>query len=437
MLALVKMALRNLVAHKAKSLIVGTIVSLGAAILVVGLSSINTAQQGLARSFVRDFTGHVMISGISEGSISLYGVQSIGGTEATPVLPRVEDIAAWLRSQPEVDRFTTQLTGASQINVEQNDTQDPASLAFLFGIDADGYHVMFDNLDVVSGRYLRPGEPGVLFSVPQIRVLERQLATKIAVGDTVLLQNFGTAVRAVTVRGIFEFKRPQAALDSVSYVDPAMLRALAGVGTDWDAPGNASNAWHFIIVDLKNAADAPRFIARTDAWLSREGIAAQASGWQRAAGPFATIPSMIRAVFMAAVFIVSVVAVIIIMNTLVASVIERTSEIGTMRALGARKGFVWRMFFLETLAISIVFGLIGIAVGSGLIGILNAAGIPATNSLLRVIAGSSVLRPVISATAIPASIVVMLVIAVIAHLYPVAVALKVQPVRAIQDGQNS
>ncbi len=65
---------------------------------------------------------------------------------------------------------------------------------------------------------------------------------------------------------------------------------------------------------------------------------------------------MIRIVFSVAILIVAIVAIIIIMNTLVISVIERTGEIGTMRALGAQKPFVWLMFLVETLTVTIVFG---------------------------------------------------------------------------------
>jgi putative ABC transport system permease protein len=196
------------------------------------------------------------------------------------------------------------------------------------------------------------------------------------------------------------------------------------------------SSWHYVIVTLKNPADAPRFIAETNKWLSANGIEAAAGGWQRAAGPFATIPSLIRILLVAAILVVSVVAMIIIMNTLVASVIERTSEIGTMRALGAKKGFVWRMFFIETLTISILFGLIGTGIGAALVAALNALGIPASNTLLQLLVGGPVLRPVVSVSALGASVIVFFTIGVIAHLYPVAVALRIPPIRAIRTGQN-
>jgi ABC-type lipoprotein release transport system permease subunit len=427
MLVFVKMALRNLVAHKAKSLIVGSIIAVGVIILVAGMSFMDTAAIGLRRSFIENFTGDVIISGKAGAPVSLFGVQSMGGTESTPILPRYEEVMAHLKGQPGVKGVTSQVTGASQINIEGNDSANVDSLVFMFGIDPASYRAMFDNLDLRSGRYLKPGEQGILLSAPQVASLDRELKTDIKVGDTVIVQNFGTAIRAVTVRGIFDFKRSNAALGMISYIDAASLRALEG---------DPADAWHFIIVSLVDPRETPRFIAQTNQWLSANGIQAQAAGWQKAAGPFATIPGLIRILMVVAILIVSVVAVIIIMNTLVASVIARTGEIGTMRALGARKGFIWLMFLIETLAISIVFGLIGTLIGAVAILALNAVGIPAANTILQLLVGGPVLRPVISGSALGASVLVFFMIGVIAHLYPVAVALRIPPIRAIRAGQN-
>jgi putative ABC transport system permease protein len=120
------------------------------------------------------------------------------------------------------------------------------------------------------------------------------------------------------------------------------------------------------------------------------------------------------------------------MNTLVISVIERTAEIGTMRALGAQKGFIWKMFFTETITITLLFGFIGIVLALIIVGILNLIGIPATNVFLRVLFGGNVLRPGVSLLSILGSVFIVSGIGLLSHIYPVSVALKIQPVRAIQ-----
>ncbi|QSB13985.1 ABC transporter permease [Natronosporangium hydrolyticum] len=60
------------------------------------------------------------------------------------------------------------------------------------------------------------------------------------------------------------------------------------------------------------------------------------------------------------------IAVLGIINTLVLSVIERTRELGMLRAIGLTRGSVVRMIIVESVVISLLGAVLGIAVGSGL-----------------------------------------------------------------------
>ena len=55
-----------------------------------------------------------------------------------------------------------------------------------------------------------------------------------------------------------------------------------------------------------------------------------------------------------------------IMNIMLASVTERTREIGIRRAIGARKSVIVQQFLIETVVLSTVGGLIGVALGVGI-----------------------------------------------------------------------
>jgi putative ABC transport system permease protein len=167
-------------------------------------------------------------------------------------------------------------------------------------------------------------------------------------------------------------------------------------------------------------------------WFEEQDMEAQAVDWKAASGGFGSLADTLQVVFNVLILIIAVVAVIIIMNTLVISVIERTTEIGTMRALGAQKLMVRRMFILETLSISVVFGLAGIGLGAGIIAILNLTGIAAPNPFFEILFGGKVLHPLMPPSAVLYALAVIVGIGVIASLYPVAIALRIQPVQAIQ-----
>jgi putative ABC transport system permease protein len=59
-----------------------------------------------------------------------------------------------------------------------------------------------------------------------------------------------------------------------------------------------------------------------------------------------------------------------IMNIMLVSVSERTSEIGLRKALGARSGNVLQQFLIESLVLSSLGGVIGSAIGIGAVSLV-------------------------------------------------------------------
>jgi len=74
--------------------------------------------------------------------------------------------------------------------------------------------------------------------------------------------------------------------------------------------------------------------------------------------------------------IIAVIVVLSIFNTINMSIWERTREIGTIMALGAKRREVLKLFLLEGLVLGIFGGLIGIIVGVGLAQLISLIGIP-------------------------------------------------------------
>ena len=105
-----------------------------------------------------------------------------------------------------------------------------------------------------------------------------------------------------------------------------------------------------------------------------------------------------------------------IMNIMLASVLERTREIGVRRAIGARQRDVVRQFLIETTIISLTGGVAGILMGVGL------------SQLIGVLAGWST---IVTTSSIVLAFGVSVAIGIVFGLYPAVRASRLDPVKAL------
>jgi putative ABC transport system permease protein len=105
-----------------------------------------------------------------------------------------------------------------------------------------------------------------------------------------------------------------------------------------------------------------------------------------------------------------------IMNIMLASVMERTREIGVRRAIGAKRRDVIRQFLIETTIISLAGGIMGVLVGVGL------------SQMIGYLAGWST---IVTTTSIVLAFVVSVAIGLIFGLYPAIRAASLDPVKAL------
>ncbi|MFI7436379.1 ABC transporter permease [Micromonospora haikouensis] len=91
-------------------------------------------------------------------------------------------------------------------------------------------------------------------------------------------------------------------------------------------------------------------------------VADRASYIEQQTSGFDTLLTMIQILLALAI----VIAVLGIINTLALSVLERTRELGLLRAIGLRRAQTMRMITVEAVVISVFGALLGVAVGTGL-----------------------------------------------------------------------
>lgn len=137
-----------------------------------------------------------------------------------------------------------------------------------------------------------------------------------------------------------------------------------------------------------------------------------------------TIISAISYVLIAFVAISLVVSSIMIGIITYISVLERTKEIGILRAVGASKTDISRVFNAETLIVGFVAGALGIGITLLLL-------VP-INIILHTLTGIEILSAILPTSAAVALVVISMVLTLIAGLFPSRIAAKKDPVVALR-----
>lgn len=488
-----KIAVRNLREHKAKTLIIGILIAVGIMVLVLSNSILDTAEEGSRKVFIENYTAHLLVARkMDEGKMSAFGFEAgmqaqMMGETPNPTLPEYAKVYEYLSSIPEAKAVNSQTGGLGTL-IKFDETMDNIAFTQFWGVDPDSYVKMFpDNIDMLEGEFLKSGEQGVILNIRLIEDIQEELGKDLKVGDMVTLQSVsggGFKLHEVELKGIFKYKNGNGSVFNMSIIDVESYRILAKmiVGTtdaievedqdlelltddfdfdtmfeddaidsdtvdvmDFDSVlGDLSvrealtqpstGTWNFTLLMLEDMNDIPKVKADIENWAIENDIPLEVQTWESSAGSTGESIQQLKLIINVFIIIVAIVTVIIIMNTLVVSIMERTSEIGTMRAVGAQKGFVRRMFITETLTISLVFGTIGIILALIVVAILNKVGLSlGGNVFFEALFSGEVLYPITKFPTIINAYIISIFIGIISSFYPVSVALKIQPIKAIQS----
>lgn len=167
--------------------------------------------------------------------------------------------------------------------------------------------------------------------------------------------------------------------------------------------------------------------------FEEKGLDAKLVDWREATGVVGQFANITRLVLIFALAVIFLVALVIINNSIIVSTLNRTKEIGTMRAIGTQKSFVLGLFLAETAITSVLGALLGSLGAIILLLLLGTFGIPAGNDIVSFLFSGPRLYPKLHWNIVVLTPIVISLVATTASIYAARHAAHVNPAEAMQE----
>ena len=392
--ALIELSRAGLVAHRLRS-------ALSILGIVAGVATVITAfaiGEGAKRQAMAD------IGSLGIRNVYVMPVHKDGASRAIPLV-----VARALDGVPEVTAVTAVRQAVAEVAAPAHVAKVP-----VVGVAPSALDIM--NLRIARGRWLIPGD---------VR-LQRRVAVLGADAAVALFGRTPSVGTTVEIHGapfIVIGLLSSASRSPSGRFDPAgsvfVPLDVMPVKVSAADRGDSASA---VIVQAREGADVERVARDIRARLARTAIGSDEA---ELVVPRALLAARLRSqrASRALLFAVGALALFIsgvgIMNIMLASVSERTAEIGVRRAFGARRRDILRQFAAESVVLCSAGGL---------------AGVPLGLCVSAVVAGLAAWPVAVSVTSLVTSVGMAVVTGVAFGLYPAHRAASITPVEAIRAG---
>jgi putative ABC transport system permease protein len=335
-----KIAARNVLRNKRRTAFSLGVTALGVAILFFVIGFINDSFDSIKSNLTREI-GAVQIADAKLFDNKTERYEYLISPET------VEKIVALLRDDPRVKGYTWTLGFAGLIGNEKGSTL-VVGRGLIPGNPIEDYSEI-----VVAGRPLtNDGTPQILIG--------RRLAETLNVrpGDII---NVATG----TASGAFN-AASATIVGTIRYNNIAQEGQIGIVNLEFAQQLLRTQGVERIIVQLNDLDQAEAFAQELKAKLSALGIPLDARPWQKLTAFYDSIRAF-WGVFAAFTTIgVFVLVFFSVLEVLTMSFLERTREVGTIRAIGTTRLQVFRIFLVEGTILGLLGGVLGVLAGAAL-----------------------------------------------------------------------
>ncbi|MGE5587385.1 MAG: ABC transporter permease [Clostridia bacterium] len=334
---LLKLAARNLWRQKRRTALTFLAIAVGLAALI----EVDCIMAGVDRDAIDNLIN------LETGDVRIHAQGYSAERESLPI-DRTLDPDAVLTALKDVEKIraaTPRLVFGARLNTGWEEIPVTG-----VGIDPERDSQVFTLAEYVEGKWLTRGAAEALVGYDLARVLE------LAPGDifTLVTRTRGEAFQAIdlTIVGLIRSPHPQ--------VNSGQVYLPLDVADQALAVGGGATEVVLKVEDRAQVEDVSRLV-RTS--LEAAGISGEVLTWKEAARDFLAISQSKQGFTGLLIFMILIIAVVGVVNTILLGAMERVREIGMMKAMGMTAREIVLLFMLEATGIGVLGSITGCLVG--------------------------------------------------------------------------
>jgi len=344
-----KVAWRNILRHKRRSIFAILTIVVGVANIVMFGGFVEANYIGLRESIIRSQYGHLQIH---QKGYELNFRREPNQYRLSPEL--AQQVQALLETIPHVLITSRRLEFTGLLGNEKI-----SRAAIIRGVDPDSEALINSALTIIEGVDLDPDkQEGVLLGEGLAQGIDAK------VGDRLTL--LGTTVNGVMnavdveVVGIFQSFAKE-------FDDAAMMMVLENAQTLLN-----TQSIDTIVVLLDDTLVLPEVVSAMAKESQQRQFNIEWIEWFKLANFYQKVVELYNGFFLFINLVIYVVVLFGISNTMIVTVMERTFEIGTLRAMGMRRSGIVTQFLTEGVMLALLGAILGIGVGIAVTWLINS-----------------------------------------------------------------
>ena len=399
-------ALRNVFRQKVRSAATLAAIAIGVAGLILAGGFVKDIFIQLGEAIIHSQTGHIQITraGYSDNKTRAPEKYLIDDGEALK--------AKLLNSVPGIDQAISRLGFTGVINNGRRDLGIVGE-----GIEPDGEAKLGTFLRYLEGRALSNSDiDGIVVG----EGVARSLGLKIGDRVTVVMTLAAGAVNTLDFELVGVFQSFSKEFDA-----RAVRISLEAAKTLMD-----TNGIHLLVVQLNDTATTTAALSATNQELAKLGLEAQA--WYALSDFYEKTVELYDRQFGVLRLIILIMVLLSVINSVNMTLFERTREFGTMRAIGDRSDWVFRLIMIESFWLGLIGGLLGMILGCLAALGISAIGIPMPPPPNANLGYTALIR--LDATSVLVAGAIGFIACVLAAIFPARRAAKAGIVEALRHG---